>query len=158
MIVRHPLHCGRHCWASYISYDPAGDVACQEGHNLQVCSLDTPTNNRHVARDYVGHNTQGNLQALPLNSQFAMPEVAICTEKVIIPALGAGISFKGERLKHPPEHRVQHLSVCMVLLIQPLLINMAVLDRNRQGEGPIQPCALRASGRASKIDCQLAFI
>jgi len=61
-----------------------------------------------------------------------MPEVAICTENVVIPALGTGILFKGERLEYPPEYLVQHLSVCMPLLINPLLRNIAVLDRNRQ--------------------------
>jgi len=34
-------------------------VACQEGHNLQVRSLDTGTRNRHAAHDYVGRYTQG---------------------------------------------------------------------------------------------------
>jgi len=61
-----------------------------------------------------------------------MPEVAICTENIVIPALGVGILFKGEMLEHPPEYFVQHLSVCLPLLIQPLLRNIAVHDRNRQ--------------------------
>jgi len=38
-----------------------------------------------------------------------MPVVAICTEKVVIPALGAGISFKDGRLDYPPEKFVQHV-------------------------------------------------
>jgi len=61
-----------------------------------------------------------------------MPEVAICTENVVIPALGAGIVFKGERLEYPPEYLIHHLSVCMPLLIEPFLRNIAVLDRNGQ--------------------------
>jgi hypothetical protein len=61
-----------------------------------------------------------------------MPEVAICTANVVLPALGAGIMFTGERLEYPPEYIVQHIAVCMPLLIQPLLSNTAVLDRNRQ--------------------------
>jgi len=61
-----------------------------------------------------------------------MPEVAICTEKVVIPALGTGILIEGERVEYPPEYLVQHLSVCLPLLIQPHLRNIAVLDRNRQ--------------------------
>jgi hypothetical protein len=60
-----------------------------------------------------------------------MPEVAICKEHVVIPALGARIEFKGERLEYPPEYFVQHLTVCLPLLIQPLLRNIAVLVRNR---------------------------
>jgi hypothetical protein len=57
-----------------------------------------------------------------------MPEVAICTENVVIPAPGAGIEFKGERLESPPENFVQHLTVCLPLLIQLLLRNIAVCD------------------------------
>jgi hypothetical protein len=59
------------------------------------------------------------------------PEVAICTENVVIPAFGAGMLFRGEWLQYPPEYFVQHLSVCLPLLIQPLVRNIAVLDRNR---------------------------
>jgi len=51
----------------------------------------------------------------------------------VIPALRAGIVFKGKRVEYPPEYLVQHLSVCFPLLIQPLLKNVEVLDRNRQG-------------------------
>jgi hypothetical protein len=46
-----------------------------------------------------------------------MPEVAICTDNVVIPTLGIGIVFLGERLEYPPEYLLQHLSVCMPLLI-----------------------------------------
>jgi hypothetical protein len=63
---------------------------------------------------------------------FAMSEVAIRTENVVIPALGVGIYFNGVRLKYPPEYFVQHLSVCLPQLIQPLLRNITVLDWNRQ--------------------------
>ena len=55
------------CWHRCefdIGCDPAGGVACQEGHNLQVCSLDTRTKNKHITRDDVGRYTQGNLQAV----------------------------------------------------------------------------------------------
>jgi len=61
-----------------------------------------------------------------------MPEVTICTENDVMPALGIGILFKGERLEYPPEYIVQHLSVCLMLLIQLLLRNIEVLDWNRQ--------------------------
>jgi hypothetical protein len=47
---------------------------------------------------------------------------------VEIPALGAGIELKGERLEYPPEYFVQHLTVCLPQLIQPLLRNIAVFD------------------------------
>jgi len=32
-----------------------------------------------------------------------MPEVAIYTDNIVIPALGAGMWFKDERLEYPPE-------------------------------------------------------
>jgi len=46
--------------------DPAGGVAHQEAHYLQVHSLNPRTKTRHAARDDVGRNTQGNLQAMLL--------------------------------------------------------------------------------------------
>jgi len=61
-----------------------------------------------------------------------MPQVAICTENIVIPTLSAGILLNGERLEYPPEYLVQHLSVCFPLLIQPLLRNIVVVDWNRQ--------------------------
>jgi len=62
-----------------------------------------------------------------------MLEVAICTEKVVLPALGDGILFKVQRVKLPLEYLVQHLSVCLPLLIQPLQGNIDVRDRNQRG-------------------------
>jgi hypothetical protein len=46
-----------------------------------------------------------------------MSESAICTENVVLPARGVGILFKGERLENPPEYFVQHLSLCLLLVI-----------------------------------------
>jgi hypothetical protein len=63
-------------------------------------------------------------------NRFATPEVAICTENLVIPARSAGILFKGEWVEYQPEYFVQHLSVCLPLLIQPFLRNIAVLDRD----------------------------
>jgi hypothetical protein len=45
------------------------------------------------------------------------PELAIGTELVIIYALGVRISFEGERLEYSPEYILQHLSVCLSLLM-----------------------------------------
>jgi hypothetical protein len=45
-----------------------------------------------------------------------MPELAICTQNVIIPALDAGILCEVQRLEYPPEYLIQHLSVCIPLL------------------------------------------
>jgi len=64
---------------------------------------------------------------MPLN-QFSTPDVAIGTENIVIPAPGAGVLFKVERVESPPEYFIQHFSVCLPLLIQPLLRNMVLLD------------------------------
>jgi len=59
------------------------------------------------------------------------PEVAICTEHVVIPALSTGILLTGERLEWALEYFIEHLSVRLLLLIQSLLRNIAVLDENQ---------------------------
>ena len=59
-----------------------------------------------------------------------MRDVAIYIENVVIPALGAAILFKNLSLKYLPEYFEQHLSVCLPLLIKPLLSNIAVPDWN----------------------------
>ena len=64
--VRHRQPCCWHWWAFDLGCDPASGVACQEGHNLPVGSLDTHTKSRHVAQDDVGHYTEGNRQAMLL--------------------------------------------------------------------------------------------
>jgi hypothetical protein len=61
-----------------------------------------------------------------------MPEVTIYTDNVVIPALGIGILFNGGRLEYLPQYFVQHLSVCLPLLIHPFLRNIMVLDGNRE--------------------------
>jgi len=57
-----------------------------------------------------------------------MPEVAHSTGNVVIPVLSTGIVFKGERLQYLPEDLIQHLSVCLPLLIGQFLRIVAVLD------------------------------
>ena len=61
-----------------------------------------------------------------------MTEVAICTGNIVIRALGAGILFTGEWLEYPHEYLIQHRSVCLGLIIQQLLRNITVYDRNWQ--------------------------
>jgi hypothetical protein len=46
-----------------------------------------------------------------------MPEGAICTEIIVIPAPGTGMLFDGVRLEHTLEYFIQHLSVCLPLHI-----------------------------------------
>jgi len=47
-----------------------------------------------------------------------------------MPALGAGILFKGDRVEYQLQFLMHHLSICLPLLIQPRLRNIAVLDWN----------------------------
>jgi hypothetical protein len=50
-------------------------------------------------------------------NRFALPEVAMCTEDIVISALSAGIVFKGERLESLAEYFDQYLVVCLLLLV-----------------------------------------
>jgi len=61
-----------------------------------------------------------------------MPEVAISTENIVIPTLGARIMIQGDRLEYQQKYLAQYLSVCLRLIIQLLLRNIAVLDWNHQ--------------------------
>jgi hypothetical protein len=63
-----------------------------------------------------------------LSNWFATSEVAIETENLVIPALGTVIVFKTERLARLPKYFVQHLLDCLLLLIKPLVRNIAVPD------------------------------
>jgi len=64
MRVRHRLPWCLHRGSFYIGHDPARGVTCQQGHNLQVRSVDPRAKCRHTARDDVGHYTLGNLPAM----------------------------------------------------------------------------------------------
>jgi len=66
------------------------------------------------------------------HNRFPKPEVAMCTENSVIPALRGGILFNGERLEHPAEYFIQHLSCCSLLLIQLLRRDGMVLDWSQQ--------------------------
>jgi hypothetical protein len=61
-----------------------------------------------------------------------MPEVTICTENIVISALGNWILFKCGRLGSQLVYFVQHLSVSLLLLIQPVLTNIVHFDCNQQ--------------------------
>jgi hypothetical protein len=65
-------------------------------------------------------------------NRFETPDVAICTEHVVILALRAAIVLKGGRLVYTPEYIVHHIPICMPLGIAVLLRNIAVLDLNWQ--------------------------
>jgi hypothetical protein len=59
-----------------------------------------------------------------------MPEVAICTENVVTPAVGAGILSKSERQEYSAEYFFQHLAVFLLLLISTLRSTIHVFDLN----------------------------
>lgn len=46
--VQHHMSWRWHCWVFYMGCNPAGGVACQERHNLQLRSLNTRTENWHA--------------------------------------------------------------------------------------------------------------
>jgi len=60
-----------------------------------------------------------------------MSEVAICTESIVIPTLGAGMLFQGEGRQYLPEDFIQHITVCLTRLIHPLVRKGAFLDCNQ---------------------------
>jgi hypothetical protein len=60
-----------------------------------------------------------------------MPEDAICTENIVISALGTGIESRGARWEYPPEYFVQHLTVCLPLLFPAHLKHIVVYYLNR---------------------------
>jgi len=62
--VRHRLPWFWNCWAFYTGRDSAGGVACQEGHIVQVGTLDTRTGYRHACRADICRYTMCNLQAI----------------------------------------------------------------------------------------------
>jgi hypothetical protein len=61
-----------------------------------------------------------------------MPEDPIYSENTIIPTSGTRILCHSKRLEYSLEQFIQHLSVCLLLFIQPLQTNVAVLDWNPQ--------------------------
>jgi hypothetical protein len=62
---------------------------------------------------------------------FAMPEIAISKVNVVITSFGSRMYFTGKWLEYTQEYFVQHLSVCVLLPIAPLVRNIEVLDWNR---------------------------
>jgi len=56
----------------------------------------------------------------------------MCTENLVITALGAKISFTGEMLEYPPANFIQYFLVHLPWLMQPLVSNTALLDWNGQ--------------------------
>jgi len=132
MSVQHWLPLCWHRWVFYLGCDPAGAVALQEGQNHKVHCFNTCNWYRHTAWDDIGCYTQGILESMLLKLGCNAWSWHLLREICIIPALGAGIVFRGGRLEPLREYLIQHLSVCLPSLIQPHLRNIAVLDWNRQ--------------------------
>jgi hypothetical protein len=57
---------------------------------------------------------------------------AICGGSIVITDLGTGIWLIADKLEHLLEYLIQHLLICLPLLIQPLRRNGAVCEWNRQ--------------------------
>jgi len=66
MRVQHWLHWCWQCWSINICCDPAGDVCCQQGYNVQIHCLNNCAKNGHPTHDDVCCYTQGSQQAMRL--------------------------------------------------------------------------------------------
>jgi len=156
-IFRHWLPWCWHRWWFYNRCDPARGVACQEGENLQVHSLDTRTKSRHAAWDDVGRLPLGNLQALLLrtvcnawschlhgklwNTHSGWLDFIWRSEAVV----SAGVLHSAPLSLFATAHPAASEEYCGSWL-------------ESVGEQPLWCYALRASGGSSKIDCQLSYI
>jgi hypothetical protein len=60
------------------------------------------------------------------------PEVAICAENVLIPAFTIGILVKSDKLEIRRQYHMRHLMVCLAVLIQPHVKNIADHVWNQQ--------------------------
>jgi len=140
----------------YRLWSPWG-VAWHEGYNLQLCSLDTHTNYRHVARDDVGRYTQRNPQAMLLklgcnawSCHLHRERCNTCSRRWdFVSRWEAGIPV-GVPCSAPlglfaAAHPVASEDYCSPW-------------QELAGDRPFRRCALRASGGSSKIDCQLSYI
>jgi len=153
--VWHQLLWCWHHWAFFIGCDATRGVVCQEGHNVQVCCLDTRTKNRHAAWDDVGRHTLGNTKAMLVKLVSNPWSCHLHTERFNTCSRGWDSVSRCDASK-----------ALWVLRSAPLgLIDVAQTAPSEQycgsslelaGEWPLQSCALRASGRSSKIDFQLS--
>jgi len=155
--VRHWLPWCWNYWVFFISCDPTVGVACQEGHNFQVLSLDSRTKNRHSAWVDVGYNALGNLQVMllkPLTNAWSYHQhrehcnthswhwdVVQQWEAAVHPGVRRLASFGLSAATHPAAYE----EYCSSWL-------------ESAGERPLRGCALSASGRSPMIDCQLSYI
>jgi len=144
-------------WAFYIGCVRNWGVACEEGQNLQVCSLDTRTKNRHAAQDDVCRYTQGNLQAMLLNPVCNAWSCHLYRERFNTRSQRLDFVYRSEagvsaRAPHSASlhffataHPAASEDYCGSCL-------------ESAGEQPLRRCAVRASGGSSKVDCQLSYI
>ena len=129
----------------------------QEGHNLQVRSLDTCCKNRHAARDEVGRYTLGKVQAMllkPMSDDWSCllhrERWNTCSQRWDFvqtweAGVPAGVLDSAPFGLFAAAHQAAYEEYCV-----------SWLESAR--EQPLQCSALRASGGSSKIDCQLSYI
>jgi len=146
-----------HRWVFNIGCDRAGGVACQEGHILQVCSLDTRTNKWHATQHDVGCYTQGNLQAMLLKQGCNAWSCHRHTEYCNTHSQCSDVVWRwetGVRAREPN-------SACLGLFAaahSAASEEYCCARSELAGEWPLWLCVLRASGRSSMIDCQMSYI
>ena len=155
--VRHQLPSCWNCWVFDKGCDPAGGVTCQEGHDLQVRSLDTHTKHRHATRDDVGCYTQGNLHTMLLKP--------VCdTYSCHLPRERCNTRFRRwdflESWEAVVPARAPHSApLSLFATAHPAGFEVYCGSWGESaGDWPLRCCALRVSGRSSNIDCQLSYM
>ena len=154
--VQHQLPCCWHCWTLYIGCDPAGGVAHQKGHHLQVCSLNTRPKNRHAARDDVGCYTLGNLQSMLLKPVCNAWSCHLHRERCNTRSRRWDIAHMWEAGVPARVPRSAPLGLCATA--HPSVSEGYCGSWSESaGEWPLWCCALRVSSGSSKIDRQLSY-
>ena len=155
--VRHRLPWCCHRCASYIGCDATGGVACEEQQNLQVCSWDTRTKNRHATPNAVGHYTLGNLQAMLLKPDCNAWSCHLHSERCITHSwcwdsvqrweaqVPTGVSHSASYCGFAAAHQAASKEYFHSWF-------------ESVGERPSRRCVLRASGRSSMILGQLSYL
>jgi len=156
MSARHRLPWWLHHWAFDIGCDSAGGVGSQEGHNLQVHSLDIRTKNRHVTQDDVGRHIEGNLQATLLkpvcNAKCCHLHREYCNTRspcwelvyTWVAGVPAGVPCSAHLSLYAAAHQATSEDYCGSWA-------------ESAGGWPLRHHALWVSGGASMIDCQLSY-
>ena len=145
-----------HRWAFYTDSHPAGGVVCQDPHDLQVCSLDTHTKNRHATRDDVGCYSLGNLQAMLLKPVCNTWSCHLNREHYNTRSRYWNCVYRW--VAEVPAGVLHSAPLCLFAASYPVASEEYCSSwLESVGERPFWCCALRASGGSWRIHCQLPY-